>query len=196
MEGSPEYLYEDVYCQRGEMENHLVCSRISKVLIANSENILTRALVYPVPESESLFVAICDSIVQWWGRVCFLEYVDGQIVWQADCNEWIVEQSVYRVRAISNPNGDGHLIEVFGMTHMGNGSYYLFELVGRSFKNVLKAWAVDVHTGDWKTIRKDILAPEFEDVDGDGYLDVVLTGVIDEGISYDDKVSPFSVSYK
>jgi hypothetical protein len=108
-----------------------------------------------------------------------VSFQGGRIQWTvAPSEEDVDEQSFIRARAVRLRGVTGPLVEVFGMTHMGNGNYYLFQLRGRELRLTLKTFAVDTHWPDNNLIQGEHLRPQYLDLNGDGYDDVALTGVV------------------
>lgn len=147
---------------------------------ADPEHPLQRIEVSSVPGEEDTFVAIRDWQEHWWGDFVCFGFGNGRIKWTASITEEPDEQSLLEVRALQLPGINWSFIEVFGMTHMGNGNYYLYQLRERALHLVLKTRAVDRHWGDLILIRGNHLQAAYRDLDGDGCSDVELTGVVEE----------------
>ena len=184
-------------------EPKLTCAQISQRIIGESKRIsskcqLSEVVVSPVQVVDSLYIAKCEYQHRWWGFFGVLIFSRGQLNWlHKSCDtDTIVEQSIFGTRGFVHSDFENPLIEVFGMTHMGNGSYYLFEFADNTPKLLLKTRGLDCHTGDWITFVGDCLTPTYTDLDDDGHFDVVLTGIVDEGISYDDKIAVFNLRYE
>jgi hypothetical protein len=137
---------------------------------------LVRVVASPVPGRPNVFVAICDTETEWWGTFQCVECTpDGRILWKT--SDEIGEQSVHKARAITVPGFANPLIEVFGITHMGNGSLYLYELRGQSLHRVLETRAVDRNDAGG-VFHDTTLTPHYADLNADGHADLTLTGVI------------------
>ncbi len=141
---------------------------------------LQRIEAFPVPNSPSLCVAICDYETRWWGFFGLYEVQDGHVLWQADCDEPQGENSIRWLRACNLLGFDAPIVEVYGKTHMGNGNLYLFELQNRKLVLLLTTRAVDSHWGDGFVFRGGRLLPEYTDLNGDGVTDLVLKGDVEE----------------
>lgn len=139
---------------------------------------LARVEVSPVPGRPDLVGAICDYQDSRWGFFSVYCLAGGAVHWEATAGS-LEEESVHKARALRVPGFPGPMVEVFSMTHRGNGFLYLCELRGRSFVTLLKTRAVDAHV-DGQTFREWCLEPDYVDFNGDGSIDVVLRGEIDE----------------
>lgn len=129
----------------------------------------------PVEGAANSFVAIIDWDVRWWGIWCCFEVVNGKLrnVFFGDQSE----QSMYRIRGYKERRFPGVIVEGYGMTHMGNGSYYLWHVHRGKADALIDTRAVDRHWGgDGYVLENDVLAVRYEDVDGDRHPDVILEG--------------------
>jgi hypothetical protein len=135
--------------------------------------------VKPIPDESEIYVAICDWQRQWWGNFACFEFSEGRIQWMASISRMPNEQSIARARGLRLAHWCNPLIEVFGCTHMGNGSFYLYELRNQSLELVLETRAVDCHSGDNRVIRNTFLTPKYVDLNGDSWPDVRLSGFVD-----------------
>jgi hypothetical protein len=148
--------------------------------LARTDPDLERIVVAAVPGRSHTFVAICDTQSEWWGDFRCIGYRRGRVLWTASIEgEEPGEQSIDSVRALRLGGFANPMIEVFGTTHMGHGNCYLYELRGRTLVCVLSTFALDCHE-DLNLIRGGRLDVRYEDLNGDGYQDVIFTGVIDE----------------
>jgi hypothetical protein len=153
------------------------------------EHPLQRIEVSPFQGVPNVFVAIRDWQERWWGDFVVFCFEDGRIVWTASMTEEPDEQSILIVKGVRLAGFSRPFIEVFGKTHMGNGNYYLYEICGGALRLVLKTHAVDCHWADNNLIRGEHLNPTYRDLNGDGYSDVELIGVVEQ-FSPDDDVDP------
>ena len=122
-----------------------------------------------------LCVARCDFDKDWCGTFGCYGVADGRIVWEARPDVAPTEQSILSVRAFRIPQCKGPVIEVYGMTHCGNGSLYLYELMDRRLVLLLRTRAVDFHENGVTFVggRLHVCAL---DLDGDRNADIRLTG--------------------
>lgn len=128
------------------------------------------------------FVAICDWEDAWWGTFACVTDRRGHlsdVTLEGEPEQFPTEQSIAKIRALRHSSIPNPLVEVFGMTHMGNGSCYLYEWQGDRLRPLLNTWAVDSHD-DGRVIRGGFLNLAYEDVNADGHADAVFTGIIDD----------------
>ena len=154
---------------------------VENAIRASYDQPLKRLEATAVPDSEDLFIAICDWEDHWWGEFICVKVEDGKITRKAKFeneDDAPDEQSVLSARPFRDSGFENPLVEVFGQTHMGNGSLYLYELRGDTLHLLLKTRAVDSHD-DGAVIRGGALSAEYRDLDGDGHTDVRLSGVIE-----------------
>jgi hypothetical protein len=140
---------------------------------------ITRVEVIPFPRQPDLFAAICDYQQDWEGFFGIYHFRDRMIDWEADPDVIPTEQSIHKMRVVDLSGFSTPIIEVFGRTHMGNGSLYLYELRGRKLILLLQTKAVDFNP-DPLQFRNGLLEPTYCDVDGDGTLDLILTGTVED----------------
>lgn len=133
----------------------------------------------PIPGRPDLVLAICDYELNWCGFFGVYCVSGGRVRWQARVPKDISEQSVHRVRALLLRGFRNPIIEVFGQTHMGNGNIYLFELRDRELILLFQTRAVDFHREKF-TFQDGTLSPKYSDLNGDGYADLVLEGIVEE----------------
>lgn len=145
---------------------------------ADPENPLHRIQVAPIAGEGQLYVAIRDRITDWSGDFVCFKYSNGRIDWTATVSEEPFEQSILEVRGFHMLGFPNPLVEVFGISHMGNGNLYLYELCGRELRLLLVTRGVDQHA-DLNLIRGPHLTVEYRDLNGDGWADVELTGIVE-----------------
>lgn len=137
---------------------------------------LVRFDIQPVEGLPGSFVAIIDWEVRWWGKWCCFEVADGQVrnVFFGDQGE----QSMYGIRGYMDRRFSGIIVEGYGMTHQGNGSYYLWQVHGGTARTLIDTRAVNRHWGwDGYVLEGDILRVRYEDANGDRHPDVILEGL-------------------
>jgi hypothetical protein len=160
-----------------------VAQALSSAALAEfPEDPLHRVVIVPVQGTEDTYVAIRDWIDSWSGDFVCFHYRNGRIEGTATVPEAPTEQSILAVRGFRLNGLPNPVVEVFGITHMGNGCYYLYELAGRELRLLLVTRGVDRHA-DLNLIRGEHLSPRYVDLNGDGFIDVELTGTVEE---YDD----------
>lgn len=129
-----------------------------------------------VAGSSHEYVAMIDWQQRWWGTWCYFRTDGGlitEIVWGGQ-----VEQSVHQVAGFRDERFEGVLVAVHGITHMGNGSYYLQQVREGRVHDLIETRAVDWHQGgDRRILGGGVLWPLYADFDLDGYKDVFLQGV-------------------
>jgi hypothetical protein len=127
-----------------------------------------------IPGDAEVYAAICDWEVRWWGTACVFEVKDGRIVSLQNLEP--TEQSMYSIRCITLKQVPEPLLEAYGMTHMGHGSYYLYRITGNHAELLIDTAAVDRHH-DRDILSGGMLRPMYHDVNGNGYTDVTLIGI-------------------
>jgi hypothetical protein len=142
-------------------------------------NPIARIDVTPVEGEERVYVARRDWIADWSGDFICFGFGNGKVDWWATVSEPPQEQSILDVRGFRLSGHTSSFVEVFGITHMGNGCYYLYELKERALRLVLRTLAVDQHR-DTNLIRGPRLTVIYRDLNGDGFADVELSGVVEE----------------
>jgi len=145
---------------------------------SNPEHPLDRLEAFPIPGEEGWYVTIEDTWAHWFGSFGCYKVEDGRI-WEAGISEAPLEQSILELRGVRLQGFSRACVEVFGMTHMGNGDYYLYALEGGNLRCVLKTRAVDWHK-DENLIRDGKLSVTYRDLNGDGVDDVEFTGIVEE----------------
>jgi len=143
------------------------------------EHPLERVEVSAIEGETGIYVAIRDTQPRWWGDFICFKYDRGRIEWVAGSSA-VAEQSILEVRGFKLPGFSWPFVEVFGTTHMGNGSCYLYELRDNALRLVLQTRAVDSHASDLNVIRGGRLTANYRELDGDGRPDVEFLGVVDE----------------
>ncbi len=106
----------------------------------------------------------------------------GRIAWFSErsddglrcdrCLPWIRS-----MRTLHIPGFEGLAIETYETTHMGNGDFHLYQLAGRRLRLVACAHARSFFVLEGR-YWGGVLEPEYADRDGDGRVDVVLSGTL------------------
>jgi hypothetical protein len=133
----------------------------------------------PIGNNRSLVAAICEHQGEWWGFFGVYHLSHGRVDWMALADREPDEQSIHSLRAVDIPGRRNPLLEVYGITHMGNGALYLYELRENRLILLLETKAVDFNA-DLEQFKGGTLESDYRDVNGDGFADVTLTGVIEE----------------
>ncbi|MFT3701763.1 MAG: hypothetical protein QM802_05310 [Agriterribacter sp.] len=166
------------------------------------DSLVKEIQIFKSKNDPSILAVIAATEPDWWETLAIVKVKSDNILWQASFDSLPGEQSIRSVKQIKLNGFTGLFFQVYGQTHMGNGFYYLYQLQGK--KMILKACtrAVDRHqdgsykiNGDWREYDRiftnDTLTVHYQDVNGDGYDDIKLTGYIE--IRYDEKkVKSFS----
>lgn len=126
--------------------------------------------VWDVPD---LYVARCDYQESWWGFFGCYAIEGGRVVWQASIDEEPSEQSIHSVRGAACDVVGAPLIEVIGVTHMGNGSLYVYELRDRALRTVLRTRAYDGNRHEGLVFRGHTLEVELR-----GSVEIELSGTL------------------
>jgi len=125
------------------------------------------------------YVAIIDFESHWWGTWCWFNTRDGRIaevLWDDDRIH--SEACVHQIRGFVLPGFRGTIVEAYGMTHMGNGGYYLMQLHKDRAELLVDTLGVDRHRTSWDlaVLEGSLLSAQYFDYDKDGFIDVVLRG--------------------
>lgn len=151
---------------------------------------LEEILVYPNWNDPSLFSTILVREKDWWENIKVGRYQSGSIKW-LKMEDAPGEQSVLGAEFVRLEGFDGPLLEVYGQTHAGHGSFYLYEIGDNEVKLLLNSPAVDINNDTrWlpESERKygyencgeifsgGKLASSYRDLNRDGISDVLLSG--------------------
>ncbi|MCC7509734.1 MAG: hypothetical protein IT464_10195 [Planctomycetes bacterium] len=149
-------------------------SQLAELLeVDGTDPLFQRFELIPIPGAVTRFAAICDWEEMWWGCACTFEVTDGRVARLQVLDH--TEHVTYRMRCIAFESVADPLLECFGKTHMGHGSYYLYRLGQDGADLLIKTEAVDYHH-DLDLLRGGMLRPEYRDFNGDGATDVELSG--------------------
>ena len=157
-------------------------------VLLQTDSHLQNVRIIPCKASPELFIAVLVTENHWWETVRIVRFKNHQIVWQASMDTLPEAQSIYAARQISLPGFPDPFIEVFDMSHMGNGFYYLYSLHGSHAGLMLRTRAVDRNmdraekvgdsVGCSQVDKNDSLNPSYSDINHDGYADIRLTGLV------------------
>ena len=157
--------------------------------------------------NKSTFLAIVEWQKDWWEDLKIGRLENGMIKW-VDIEDPPTEQSILSARFVELTGFREPGLEVYGETHMGNGSLYLYKIKGDGLHLMLvargvvdfyydSAWSPDNYQkygygscGD--TIEDGKLQVSYDDTNHDGIADVTLTGIVD--ISCDREIGDNPIS--
>jgi hypothetical protein len=156
-------------------------------ILMQADNTLRNVRIIPCQGSPELFIAVLVTEDHWWETISFIRFKNHQIISRATIDKLPEAQSIYAAREIFLKGFRDPMIEVFDITHMGNGFYYLYRLHGSRASLLLQTFAVDrnrdgaEHFGDSlecsRVFKHDRLTPSYKDLNNDGYADIRLTGI-------------------
>ena len=136
-----------------------------------------------------LFIIILVRQDDWWEDIRVVKFKNGKILHTLKFDTLPTSPAILSARQISLIGFYNPLIEVFDITHNGNGFYYLYELQGQKLKLIASTIAVDYHDDGSLEIEnhkycsrlfKDgKLKPTYLDINKDGIVDIKLTGEIE-----------------
>ena len=160
---------------------------LRQVFLRHDSN-LTDVTVIKCNADPNLFITILVREKDWWEDIQVVNFSNGHILWTAKFDTLPSSQSILSARQISLKGIELPLIEVFDVTHQGNGYYYLYELKGKQARLITQTRAVDwnfdmglefKHKFDCSIIYKGgKLTPIYKDVNNDGVTDMILKGTI------------------
>lgn len=160
-------------------------------------------------DDRSLFWSLIVGEQDWWEELRIGKKNGANIQWFR-IDEKPSEQSILNVRFLQLKGFTNPILEVYGQTHVGYGSLYLYELHDDQAILFLKTPAVDFkadgaampenyerygyyHCGE--VFQDGILQSSYEDMNNDGFADVQLAGVADM-ICDDDEKEAFVATRK
>jgi hypothetical protein len=156
-----------------------------KQQLLQQDTTLVDTKIIECKDDSSLFVVILVYQPNWWEDICVLKFQNQKIIWTAKFDTLPTAQSIRSARQIALKGNPNLVIEIFDQTHAGNGSYYLYELIGRKLTLIAQTNAVDKHKDGFTGIQRNStifkneqLKPIYADVNKDGFNDVVLKGTI------------------
>jgi len=138
-----------------------------------------------------LFFATVVTDKDWWERIEAGRYINGKInlltISEEPTEQSILQAKFLRLNGFNNP-----ILEVYGQTHVGHGAFYLYEIENDEAKLILESraavdmnsdsrWAPDNfekygYTECGEIYKDGKLKSDYEDMNGDGVTDVVLSG--------------------
>ena len=140
---------------------------------------LVRVEPISIPGRPDFVAAICEYQEGWSGYFGVFHFLHGGVDREISPDIAPTEQSIYKLRVLHVPGFNSPLIEVFGLTHMGNGYLYLYSFQETRLTLLLQTRAVDLNP-DPLQFHEGILSTTYRDLNGDGFPDVGLTGTIED----------------
>ena len=153
-----------------------------------------------------LFFAIIENQKDWW------EYFDIGKIGKHDKVTWLeieswpegvyMQNSILSARWVELKGFNEPILEVYGITHMGNGSIYLFRVKQDTYDLIFSTFAVDRHyEAHWEpenykkysygtcseVFQNDKLAVDYSDVNHDGVSDITLSGIMELSCESEEK---------
>lgn len=179
------------------MKYRFILILITSSLIAHSQT-LRQELLREEPKLEgleiikckidpTLFIVIREKQIGWWENLSVIKFRKNKIIWKAKFDKLPTSQSIISARQISLKGFKNPLIEIFDETHLGNGFYYLYELNGKNLKQLVVTIAVDKNEdlaleinnkNCSRLIKNKHLKPYYQDINKDGFVDLILKGKI------------------
>ena len=152
-----------------------------------------------------MFALIIEYQKDWWEDFSVGRYKNGEIKW-LELEGWpekaYMENSILSAKWLNLKGITTPILEIYGITHMGNGDIYLFKVSGNKYSLIFATRAV---SGFWstgnspsqdlkkygyancqKTFKDDKLTATYQDLNTDGISDLILTGATE--VICDDKV--------
>lgn len=138
-------------------------------------------------DDSTLFIAIMVTEKDWWENLYLGRCQNGKLTDTIKIDSLPSSQSIYAAKQVTLEGIDKPLIEVFDVTHQGNGYYYLYEITGNKARLIALTRAVDWNfDGGYMYNNKycsaiyksGTLKPEYADINKDGFTDIILKGTI------------------
>ena len=169
--------------------------------------------IQTIPYDNSLFAAIVEYQKDWWEDFYIGRLENGKVNW-LEIENWpekaYMENSILSTKWVNLKGITAPILEVYGITHMGNGNIYLFKVSGNKYSLIFATRAV---SGFWptgnspsqdlkkygyancqETFKNGKLMATYEDLNADGISDLILTGATE--IICDDKVVADTIPIK
>ncbi|HZL73106.1 MAG TPA: hypothetical protein VFC86_11630 [Planctomycetota bacterium] len=138
---------------------------------------VVRVVTFPVEDASDLYVSRFDWQLDWWGSFVCFQFRHGRIEWITDVAEEPFEQSICSAKAVRLKGVDEPVIEVIALSHRGNGELRLYALENRRLTLLLRTSVIDFDGAE--TYRNGVLSIRYADLNGDGFDDVALVGILD-----------------
>lgn len=161
--------------------------RLKKILLQQDSS-LKDVIVTKCKADPHLYITILVREKDWWEDLKLIKFEKGSILWTAKFDILPSSQSIHSARQIYLKGIAFPLIEVYDVTHQGNGYYYLYQLRGKQAQLIAQTRAVDWNFDEGFdfnkkpncsiTYKNGQLTPTYKDVNNDGIADIVLKGTI------------------
>ena len=154
-----------------------------KTLILTQNTELTDVEIKQFKQEESLFFVLKIQEQGWLETLEICKYQDGKILWQARFNPSLNGQSIESFRDIKISGLDQICIEIYDISHKGNGSIYLYTLNNQSLTCILKTYTLDTNfdynyneLGYSRLFKGGKLKVKYKDINQDQIDDIILFG--------------------
>lgn len=185
----PLLLWASFFGFLGGDYNYLLDSRIiSEIVMGQDQEVEDIELQYN--EDKKYFLAEVEWEKDWWEELNVGRLTDEKIEW-ISINKPPGEQAILSAKFIDLKGFNNPLVEVYGLTHAGHGSLYIYEIQNHVVKLLFEIKAVDFNPdtrwapdnfkkyehGTCGEIFSDgKLVSEYKDVNNDGMADIILSG--------------------
>ena len=162
---------------------------LNSVMLDNPTGVENVKIAY-TSDREYLLVEISQR-EDWWEDLSVGKIKDGNIKWLNISNP-PVEQAILSAKFMNLNDVGATFLEVYGLTHAGHGFFHLYEIKNDSLNFLLETEAVDFNPDiRWapdnykkygqrncgEIYSNGTLASRYQDINGDGKSDVILSGV-------------------
>lgn len=158
---------------------------------------LSNIRIYEISDRDDLIVITGDEFFQWPG--CFIfTYKNNELVLFPDSAPFEEPIAIAEeIRLVYDTGFPYPMVEIFTYSHKNNGGFGIYKLNGEYLDIITGERVTGYHHTTWDDERKDPifkdinldaveyfdcryenehLIPSYEDINGDGYIDIVLSG--------------------